>query len=209
MAGSQRGQFEWVGGTTALDFTNTVTWAPSGLENERLNEYVDLVDWAQAAGVLSEVEAARLKTLAAASPARAEEAIGQARQLREVLHDVLLTVSSGRTPSAQVVGRLDAALAKAVSRLTLRPEGDKWVWDWRHPDDDSLRDLFHPITWAAAQLLASEERQYLKHCAADDCGWLFLDRSRNHARRWCDMKVCGNNAKARRYYHRHKEPAES
>jgi predicted RNA-binding Zn ribbon-like protein len=49
----------------------------------------------------------------------------------------------------------------------------------------------------------------LKHCAADDCGWLFLDRSRNHARRWCDMKVCGNNAKARRFYRRHRAAAES
>ena len=54
MAGSQRGRFEWVGGRPALDFTNTVTWAPSGLENERLDEYADLVDWAQEAGALSE-----------------------------------------------------------------------------------------------------------------------------------------------------------
>ena len=73
--------------------------------------------------------------MAAASPAGRRRQLGRARQLREVLHEVLLTVSSGRTPSAQVAARLDSALAQAVSRLTLRPEGDKWVWGWRHPDD--------------------------------------------------------------------------
>jgi predicted RNA-binding Zn ribbon-like protein len=33
---------------------------------------------------------------------------------------------------------------------------------------------------------------------------MFLDLSRNHSRRWCDMTSCGNRAKARRYYTRHK-----
>jgi len=37
-------------------------------------------------------------------------------------------------------------------------------------------------------------------CASDTCGWLFLDTSKNHTRRWCDMKSCGNRAKARKYY---------
>jgi predicted RNA-binding Zn ribbon-like protein len=32
---------------------------------------------------------------------------------------------------------------------------------------------------------------------------LFLDTSRNHTRRWCDMKVCGNRMKARRFQARH------
>jgi len=36
-------------------------------------------------------------------------------------------------------------------------------------------------------------------CAADDCAWVFLDTSKNHSRRWCDMKACGNRAKARRF----------
>ena len=40
MAVSQRGRFEWVGGTPALDFTNTVSWPTAGLENERLGAYV-------------------------------------------------------------------------------------------------------------------------------------------------------------------------
>ncbi|MGE0500479.1 MAG: CGNR zinc finger domain-containing protein [Rhizobiaceae bacterium] len=38
-----------------------------------------------------------------------------------------------------------------------------------------------------------------------NCRWLFLDRSRNSSRLWCDMTVCGNRSKARRHYQRHRE----
>lgn len=43
----------------------------------------------------------------------------------------------------------------------------------------------------------------LKICG--NCGWLFMDRSRNRSRVWCDMRVCGNRAKASRHYYRHRE----
>jgi predicted RNA-binding Zn ribbon-like protein len=64
------------------------------------------------------------------------------------------------------------------------------------------------VTWAAAELLSSPESALLKVCAGEDCGWVFLDRSRNQARRWCDMKTCGNTEKARRHYRRVKADAD-
>jgi predicted RNA-binding Zn ribbon-like protein len=41
-------------------------------------------------------------------------------------------------------------------------------------------------------------------CSSDGCDWLFFDQTRNRSRRWCEMKGCGNRAKARRHYHRTK-----
>ena len=41
-------------------------------------------------------------------------------------------------------------------------------------------------------------------CANSDCGWLFIDMSRNKSRRWCDMKDCGNRAKGKRFYRKKK-----
>jgi predicted RNA-binding Zn ribbon-like protein len=38
-----------------------------------------------------------------------------------------------------------------------------------------------------------------------NCGWLFIDRSKNRSRAWCDMAVCGNRTKANRHYRRKKE----
>ncbi len=58
---------------------------------------------------------------------------------------------------------------------------------------------------SALMLATHPEPQRLKICA--NCEWLFLDRSRNRSRMWCDMAVCGNRAKAKRHYHRRQEEA--
>lgn len=56
---------------------------------------------------------------------------------------------------------------------------------------------------SALSLLAVETRERLRICG--NCGWLFIDRSKNRSRIWCDMAVCGNRQKASRHYHRTKE----
>src|ERR671930_579256 len=64
-------------------------------------------------------------------------------------------------------------------------------------------DVLAPVVWSAAELLTSGPLERVRECPGDDtCGWLFLDTSRNGSRRWCDMRTCGNRAKARRYYRR-------
>ncbi|MBW6420518.1 CGNR zinc finger domain-containing protein [Rhizobium sp. XQZ8] len=60
---------------------------------------------------------------------------------------------------------------------------------------------------SALRLLADEEISRLKICG--NCGWLFIDRSKNRSRTWCDMTVCGNRVKANRHYHRRKKEAAS
>src|SRR5437762_819551 len=55
---------------------------------------------------------------------------------------------------------------------------------------------------AAAELLTWPALARVHICAGADCGWLFLDQSRNASRRWCAMDGCGNRTKARRHYHR-------
>ncbi|PTM98825.1 CGNR zinc finger domain-containing protein [Mycoplana dimorpha] len=60
---------------------------------------------------------------------------------------------------------------------------------------------------SALRLAVEAEPERLKICP--NCGWLFLDRSRNRSRAWCDMAVCGNRAKASRHYRRRREEARS
>jgi predicted RNA-binding Zn ribbon-like protein len=60
---------------------------------------------------------------------------------------------------------------------------------------------------SALMLVARPEPERLKICP--NCHWLFLDRSRNRSRAWCDMAVCGNRAKASRHYHRTREEPRS
>ncbi|WP_374229125.1 CGNR zinc finger domain-containing protein [Ktedonobacter sp. SOSP1-52] len=59
--------------------------------------------------------------------------------------------------------------------------------------------MFGPIVRSAAELLTSSERSLVRECASATCSWLFVDRTKNHRRRWCTTTGCGNVAKIRRY----------
>ncbi|POO53133.1 CGNR zinc finger domain-containing protein [Agrobacterium rosae] len=52
-------------------------------------------------------------------------------------------------------------------------------------------------------LMAGPDRARLRICG--HCGWLFIDRSKNRSRIWCDMAVCGNRQKAAKHYRRKQE----
>jgi hypothetical protein len=55
------------------------------------------------------------------------------------------------------------------------------------------------LAQSAARLVTSDEINRVRACASKTCRWLFIDASKNHSRRWCDMKICGNRMKARRF----------
>jgi predicted RNA-binding Zn ribbon-like protein len=89
-----------------------------------------------------------------------------------------------------------------LANSKLAPQGQRLTWI-----DGGRAGLLDDALWAvarsAADLLISETTlAHLRECAAETCGWLFLDRSKNGSRRWCDMKVCGNRAKVRRFRRR-------
>ena len=121
--------------------------------------------------------------------------------LRELLYRVLLAHGSGALPAPADLEELNRALAEALARrrLTARGAALAWTWDAR---EMSLDRPLWPILESAAELLTSERGTRVRQCASDTCGWMFLDRSPAGRRRWCDMKSCGNRAKARRHYQR-------
>jgi predicted RNA-binding Zn ribbon-like protein len=43
------------------------------------------------------------------------------------------------------------------------------------------------------------ERARVRVCASETCSARFYDRSPAGKRRWCSMRTCGNEAKARRH----------
>jgi predicted RNA-binding Zn ribbon-like protein len=61
------------------------------------------------------------------------------------------------------------------------------------------------VVWNAADLLTSDRREWVRSCRGRECGWMFLDLSRNATRRWCSMERCGDRAKARWHYQKHKK----
>ncbi|MBP1860774.1 CGNR zinc finger domain-containing protein [Rhizobium herbae] len=73
----------------------------------------------------------------------------------------------------------------------------------RHPTKSACTPLDAATARSALMLATLGEPERLKICP--NCQWLFLDRSRNRSRTWCDMTVCGNRVKASRHYQRQKK----
>jgi predicted RNA-binding Zn ribbon-like protein len=185
--------FEYVGGDFAVDFLNTGDWTARGLENDLFSAYSRLLDWAVGAGAISPDTAAHLQRRAQEDPAAAKSALAAAHDLRGSIRLVFEAVVEGHSPDLTA---LNAALSRALTHRRLDPAPEAhWVWV------DAERDLespLWPVALAAATLLTSPDAGRLRICAKPDCGWMFVDRSRNGFRRWCQMATCGTEEKTRR-----------
>lgn len=190
--------FKYVGGDFSLDLVNTVDWTGRGPINERLDDYARLTRWAEGAGVVSKAEADRLRKAAAAKPREARAAYDSALRLREALQRLYGSVAAGKR-SDPAWEEFDELLGEALRHLGVSPrrKGDAAAeWEWH--GTESLDSVLWPVAWAAATLLTSDEARRIRVCAALDCGWMYVDRSRNGLRRWCQMKTCGTLEKSRR-----------
>ncbi|MGH7713928.1 MAG: CGNR zinc finger domain-containing protein [Gemmatimonadaceae bacterium] len=189
--------FRFVSGDPSLDFVNTADWTPRGLERDRFTAYERLLEWARSAALVGPAEARRLGHTAVRQPRRAALALDAARYAREVLREVFASVVSGR-PSAKALEKLNALLADAATHMCIvRGRAGRLGRGWAALGE-SPESLLWPVVWAAADFVASRDIEKLRMCAGHDCGWLYVDRSRNGLRRWCEMSVCGTAEKNRR-----------
>jgi predicted RNA-binding Zn ribbon-like protein len=135
-------------------------------------------------------------------PVQAAVVLERAIEIRETIYRVALACTRRQAPVPADLEGFNRELKAALRhvRVAPGPRGLTWTWD---PDDRQLDSVLWPILRSAAELLTSERQQRIGQCADDrGCGWLFLDNTKNHSRRWCEMNDCGNRAKARRHYQR-------
>lgn len=190
--------FKFLGGELPLDFTNTVAWHAPARPRERFTSYAALVAWGRRAGILSEGEAEALLAEAGRHPADANAVLDRALALRATLHRVFSAAASAAPPPPADLASLNAALSEALGHLRIVYQAEGYRWEWMDGQQALARVLW-PVVRAAADLLASAELERVRQCPGEGCGWLFVDRSRNQRRRWCEMAHCGNLAKVRRH----------
>jgi predicted RNA-binding Zn ribbon-like protein len=206
-------KMKFVAGHASLDFVNTVgarvsragsahDYADKVLR-DKLADYQALITWSELAGILSIKEIRSLRRAARLHPQHAARALARALRLREALYRIFKSLIVGWRPRIADVNVLRKELRAARARQRLLLSGAGFVWRW----DDSENALDSPlwrVSQSAADLLTSANLRSLRQCGGDECGWMFLDTSRNRSRRWCDMKECGNRAKVRRFREGHK-----
>jgi predicted RNA-binding Zn ribbon-like protein len=196
-------RFELIAGNVSLDFVNTLDDRHIQ-PKELLETYLDLVRFGEDAGLLSALQADRLYERSYLEPNLATRALNHARELREAIHDVFWAIMNKRPAPPPALARLNADAQAAAGHMHLAPTrggGFEWSFD----DFGDFDSLLWPIARAAADLLASEQLAYVRPCSSKTCEWFFLDTSKNHHRRWCDMTRCGNRAKVQRFYVRKKK----
>ena len=194
------GQLKLEAGRLCLDFANTLDWHASEHPVEKLSTYTDLIAWGRKIGLLSEPAARLLTDRATAHPQMAQAALEKARTLREATYAIFVAASHGETPQQADLDTVNATLVAMFNRSRLVRSDTGFVWDWAGDDDDFDQPLWW-VVQSAAEVMTSDDLQRVGQCADDrGCGWLFYDTSKNRTRRWCDMRGCGNRAKARRHY---------
>ena len=195
------------GGVPCLDLANTEAFRGTGHEADLLHSYDMLIAWSLAAGALQPAEAAPLLRAAAEAPHVAAEHLERVRELRRVIHVVMQSVAQRMEPPVAALATLNAFLAESqVHGQIVRSNGDFEVRF--RPEDDMALPIWR-LTDSAARLLLSRGHTNVRECPGRECGWLFLDTTKNHSRRWCDSADCGNKTRVRAYTERQREASRA
>ena len=195
-------QWDFCGGQLAVDFTNTV--GSRGAETEEhFAVYGDVLSWAETRGVLTRAETNRLAGAADRDPRQSRSALAAIVALRESIYRVLAASAEGKRPPAADLAALNDEVSAAYARARLVARDGAFAMAFEPPDGPSLTSpMITPIVRATIDLLTSGAIRQVRSCADVSCGWLFLDTTRSGTRRWCDMAVCGNRNKVRRFRRR-------
>jgi len=195
--------FKYVGGDASLDLVNTVDWTTRGPAEDRLTDYERLTRWAEGAGMILARQGSQQRALAMEHPRLAERVHRDALELRWQLRRLFTAADRGeRLEGSEALEELNRSLRTALAQLELvaPPRASAGVplrWSWRDAPV-RLESILWPVLRSAAALLASNEASQIRECAGEDCGWMYVDRSRNGLRRWCQMETCGNREKAKK-----------
>jgi len=188
---------ELVGGALCLDFANTIN-SRREPEHDYLITYSDLVDWAEKVEILSGQQVKGLKQRGTQDAKKAEKALEKGRTAREILYRVFSATANKSKLKEENLTALTHLYEEAIANGQHVKVENHYEITWKA--DETFDALLWRIISSAENLLLSEELSRVKECP--NCGWLFLDTSKNQSRRWCSMNTCGARDKMRRYHGR-------
>jgi len=198
-----RRDFELSGGALCLDFANTVSNRMISWKRwDELTEYSDLLAFATQSLYLPAELAREFLAISRIEPRATTRAMEDARGLREAIYRAFSAYIDHRHAGVEDLALIRDVMIEGWKHRRLAPIGRRYLWLMKQEEGIKLESVLWPIAHSATDLLTSDRLKRVRRCEAETCAWLFVDESRNHSRRWCDMKVCGNREKARRHYQR-------
>ncbi len=187
-----------LGGRPCLDLVNTVyarrdSWGP-----DFLTQYEDLITWSERVKLLGSEQIESIRSAARVDPQSADVAFETAKQLREAAAEVFSALVEKRPIPDSAFAFLgnEVVRARRHQRLTMTNERFDWTWEEERP----LDRIAHRVALDAAAILTSEQLcPRVKLCTGRNCGWLFLDETKNGSRRWCRDEGCGAHMRVLRH----------
>jgi predicted RNA-binding Zn ribbon-like protein len=180
--------FEWnshrfSGGALALDLANTVVWSDvTAKRTDRFEDTSHIASFAQAASTYRRLE---LENRVVVPPDSAQD-IQSLLRLRQAIDQWLRPTALGQQVDLPLHGLFSACAKASAASLA----------------SEHYISLGEACALSAMRFIDQNVASRLKACPS--CRWLYLDNSKNQSRQWCDMKVCGNRAKARAFHSRQK-----
>jgi len=169
-----------ISGNLALDLANTISWRNTSREIDYLVTVDDVLRWSRDIGLIGDDFVV--------SPPEQKTLYEQVLALRKAIRCAGSAIANDLDPSQP-----DLDVIRDIAALALRHASLSGVPYTLH--FEGIYRVSGAIAWSALDLLRGDELSRLKQCPADDCHWLFIDRTKNASRRWCDMGTCGNRAK--------------
>jgi len=186
--------FLFLGNQLALDFLNT--WlVPASEPVELLPDFKALLEWFQAAKLLTPAQAAELQSKWGGT-SRAEKTVTVIRELRETLRQEVLRWERGKVLRRAAMQELNGLMALHPMRRKLEG-GSKGLTEKAWFEAREPEDLLAPLADGTARLFAESNRSRVRKCGR--CVAHFQDTSKKGTRRWCSMQLCGNRLKVAAY----------
>jgi predicted RNA-binding Zn ribbon-like protein len=198
--------FLFVGNHPCLDFINTEL-VMNSTPTDLLETFEDLVDWLVNSQTLSKKDAeARSGEL---RQDQKPQILAQAKTFRTTLRRMVESiVNENRVPESAItaINQLMRPCSGYRELARTRSNAFKEVFI---ASADSKDAFLASLAIFASDLLRMADLTLIKKCKNPACVLYFYDTTKNHARNWCSMQLCGNREKVAAYFRRKRQNRRS
>lgn len=191
--------FLFVGNHPCLDFINTEV-VLSGQPTDLLPSWKHLVAWLIEAGLVTGKEAKESERV---WDRHGPETLKQAKAFRSTMRHMAERVADGKPVPQAALDTINHLLRHRVGYSQISRLNGRFERKYESKSEDTVQ-LLGLLAEAASDLLVRCDLSLVKKCQNPTCVLFFYDTTKNHARHWCSMSLCGNRSKVAAHYHRHR-----
>jgi predicted RNA-binding Zn ribbon-like protein len=199
--GQPEKRFLFIGNHPCLDFINTRI-ARNGQPVDLLDTFSDLVTWLVQARLLDREEAKKAERKWGGR-IEGMRTLDQAREFRATLREMIERIAADKPVTHAALEAINGRLRYRIGYPQVTRHSGKFEHAFQSKSQEA-NQLLGLIAESASNLLCTCEFSLIKKCQNPVCVLFFYDTTKNHARHWCSMSVCGNRIKVAAHHRRHR-----